>query len=148
MSACWKVKGSSPKIGEVQVWWTASRAPSVFVRRSKNEVADDREREFQSMVDVDEWAMENGVTFWEAMETVRAFPFAEKLPIVFPDAPPANILEIAIERFASGEKLDGIANDFSVDVGLLRYWMVGADPTNASLKGLKARRKDATTNQS
>jgi hypothetical protein len=147
MSAYWKLKGVSTTLGEIQAWWTASRTPRVFVRHSVKGTTGDRGQEFHSMAEVDDWASENGVTFWEAMETVRAFPFAEKLPIVFSDAPPTSVLKDAIERFTSGEELSGIANEISVDAGLLRCWLIGADPTNKNLQGLRGKKRNATTNR-
>ena len=98
-------------------------------------------RQFTYVADADAWAAAQGVTRWRVAERHRGIPLAARIPIDFDEALERSLLVQVVERFIGGESLRDLAVEFSVEPGQLRAWLLGADPTNPGLGGLRPKRQ-------
>lgn len=139
MSAYWKAKGVS--FGEtiaIELSWSDRRSPEY--RCSIFQDGKDHQLEFSSFASAEAWAESQGVESWEVVESVRVFPYAEQLPMFFPDAPELPILKAARAELEAGKKLKDIAVDFGVEPSKIRSWLRGVAPRDESIPVLRAHK--------
>ncbi len=147
MTATWKLESSDDQIPVRLGFYTgpAARSPNYETYTVQ---FNERSRKFNDAYAADEYALSLGVTEWRFVERNRAFPFAAVIPIRFDDAIADEQLTSMIARFETGTTLEQLAaelntenNDGSlVSVGMLRIWILGHQPKNPKLAGLRPKR--------
>lgn len=108
----------------------------------------DRVQRFNNPLDADKYAASLGVTEWRLIDRSGALPIAELIPIRFDDAPDDQALAQLVTRFENGESLEQLAAELSsqahgesiVSPGMLRVWLLGRQPDNPKLTGLRPKR--------
>lgn len=137
MSAYWEAIGIDPAgIATATLTWGDRRSPPyVCVIHHKGS---DVTSAFASLSEVDAWVSQYQVKSWRLTRLTRCFPHAALLPMSFPDAPIEEILQAALSRLQSGEKMKDVANDLGVHPSQAIAWIIGFAPQD---KGISAMRR-------
>ena len=147
MTATWNLESSDERIPARFGFYTGPAAKSPNYETYTIQF-NDLSRKFNNAFDADEFALSLGVTEWRFVERNRALPFAALIPIRFDDAIGDEILNAMIGKFESGVSLIQLAADLNnennddqiISPGMLRIWMLGMQPKNPKLAGLRPKR--------
>ncbi len=147
MTATWNLKSTDEQIPARLGFYTgpAAKPPNYETYTVQ---LNDRVRRFDNEFDADECALSIGVSEWRFVDGYCAFPFAALIPIRFDDALSDDILNELIAKFEYGIPLTQLAtevntennNGLMVSPGKLRIWMLGCQPSNPKLAGLRMKR--------
>ena len=147
MTATWNLKSTDEQVPARLGFYTgpAAKPPNYETYTVQ---LNERVHRFNNAFDADEYALSLGVSEWRFVERTRALPFAAMIPIRFDDAISDDLLREIIAQFESGVPLTQLAaelnsksnDDQMVSPGMLRIWMLGIQPNNPKLAGLRPKR--------
>ncbi len=152
MTASWKLQSTLPDGSNIELEFCTRNIMKPLVRYavSVSNQTEQSRRFFKNQRDAEEWARDRGVVRWSICECNKAHPFAELIPVAFPNAPPPEVLDDLIEKLNSGLTLSQLADLLNseeyrmssvVSPAELRMWMIGHDPLHIALTKLRDNRR-------
>lgn len=147
MTATWNLESADTRIPARLGFYTGP-ASKLQNYETYTVQIDHHSQKFNNAFDADQYALSLGVTGWRFVECNRAMPFAALIPIRFDDAIADEMLTAMIARFESGVSLEQLAGELNLEnngnslvpVAMLRIWMLGHQPNNPRLAGLRPKR--------
>ncbi len=128
MTAAYKLVAKLPDGSHIKAVWNSKHSEMVTIYRVREGQIEHKEH-FPDQRAADDWAVAAGVTGWRLASAIRITPFAARLGITFPEAPPTEVLLTALAKLEAGHPLTQVAAELRTHPTVARAWLSGTDPT-------------------